>query len=177
MSRTRTTESAKSRQTAQENEDAAARKAAREQANAEKAAERARAKEDREAKRKAEAEARQKEREERAAAKERAKAEAERDLLESGALIRTDAAEFHEVVREETPTVEQRANDCLAYLKENATETPILGRDLADEFGGGWPQWLSFFAMLKALGLVREYRSRTGTQGGSGIAYLYIGDK
>lgn len=101
---------------------------------------------------------------------------AKQELIDSGKLIETDGAEYHLVERDETPTVEQRAIDALAYLRENATEKPVRGKDLQDEFGGGWPQWLSFFAMLKAAGLVREYRMRTGARGGGGISYLYIGD-
>lgn len=121
---------------------------------------------------------------EREAAKEaarQAKIEAARaakqELLDSGKLIEDGEAEYHLIEREETPTVEQRAMNALEYLQEHGREVPVLGKTLQKEFGGGWPQWLSFFSMLKACGLVREYRMRTGERGGGGVSYLYVGDE
>lgn len=99
---------------------------------------------------------------------------ARKALVKSGALIEDGDAEFHVVERDgDTPAVEERAGEVLKRLQKS--KTPVLGRDLMNELGGGWPQYLSFFSLLKQQGLVREYRKRTGERGGSGVAYLWIG--
>ncbi len=137
-----------------------------------KAAE-AKAKRDADAKAKREAkEAATEAREAKKAEKEELATKERQAQIDSGALIENGDTEFHLVVRDETPTVEGRAQEVLDRLQ--ASDTPVNGSALRDELGGGWPQYLSFFAMLKSLGLVREYRSRTGERGGSGVAYLWI---
>lgn len=140
------------------------------------AAEKQAAKEAKNADRKAKKEAAEKEKAEKKQAKAHAALEARKALVESGDLIENDGTEFHRVTRDESPTVETRATEVIAKLKSDGRTLPIAGKALQDEFDGGWPQYLSFFAMLKSLGLVREYRSRTGERGGSGVAYLWIGD-
>lgn len=98
--------------------------------------------------------------------------QAERDkLIESGQLIVNGDAEFHRT-EGETGDVEKRAEQVLKALK--ASKTPVVGRDLQEKFGGGWPQYLSFFSLLKAQGLVIEYRRRTGERGGAGVSYLHV---
>jgi colicin import membrane protein len=168
-SKTRTrkpTASAKSKQTADEKKAAAAKKAeAEEAAKAKREAKAAEAK--------AKKEAAQKERDEKRAAKEKEASEAHAAAIESGALIIDGSTEYHAVEREEDLTVETRAAEVVKALKDS--KTPVSGKALQEQFDGGWPQYLSFFAMLKSLELVREYRSRTGERGGSGVAYLWIG--
>jgi hypothetical protein len=160
----------------QEKEKAAAKAKAEEAAKAKAEAAEARkaAQAEKAAEKKAEAEKKAKEREEAKAAKEREAGEARQALIDSGALIVDGSTEYHAITREEDLTVETRAASIVNTLK--ASKTPVAGKDLQDENGGGWPQYLSFFAMLKSLGLVREYRSRTGERGGSGVAYLWIGE-
>jgi len=179
MSRTQTAQrqSRKAEQTEAENRAAADRKAAREAERKAKAEARAKAKAERDAARRAEREQAAKAREEAKAAREQEKIKAKQELIDSGKLIERDGVTFTVVERDSPLEVESRAGEAVEYLKANGTVTPVVGRDLADELGGGWPQWLSFFAMLKALGLVREYRSKTGERGGAGISYLWIGDK
>lgn len=135
-----------------------------------KAAERKAAKEEvKEAKRKERAEARAAKDQEKKAAKQ-----AELDkLIKDGKLIQDGTIEYHKVEKEEAGTVENRAAAILSDLR-SATSVPILGRDLMNKHGGGWPQYLAIFAMLKALGYVVEYRSRGGDRGQSGVAYLWV---
>lgn len=169
------TESKKAQQQAKEQETAAAKAA---EAKAEKEAAEKHKREAREAKqaeKKAEAEQKAKERQAAKEAKEKEAEEARAALIDSGALIVDGSTEYHAVTREDDLTVETRAASIVEALK--ASDTPVSGKSLQDDNGGGWPQYLSFFAMLKSLGLVREYRSRTGERGGSGVAYLWIGSK
>jgi hypothetical protein len=101
---------------------------------------------------------------------EKAKAKERQDLIDSGALIVNGDFEYHLVNRDDSLTVEDRAAAVVKALV--ASKTPVAGAELRDEHGGGWPQYLSFFAMLKSMGLVTEYRRRGGTRGSSGVAYL-----
>lgn len=144
---------------------AAAKRKAKETDNAKaKAAEAAAAKA-------AKAEESKKAREAKKAEAEQAKVAEREALIDSGALIVDGDVEYHAVDRDELLTVESRAKGIIDTLK--ASDVPVSGKDLQDEFGGGWPQYLSIFATLKVLDLVTEYRSRTGERGGSGVAYKY----
>lgn len=120
-----------------------------------------------------------KQREEEAAAKKAAKEEAKaterKELIDSGKLIEDGDYEFHLVEKDERGTVEDRAEEVINALK--ASKVPVVGRELMEKHGGGWPQFLSFFSLLKVQGLVKEYRRRGGERGTSGVAYLWVGDK
>lgn len=115
--------------------------------------------------------AREEEREAKKAAKEEAKTKERAEAIKSGALIEDGDFEFHRVEREDKQTVEERAETVLERLK--ASKTPVVGKELMEELGGGWPQYLSFFSLLKVQGLVVEYRRRGGERGSSGVAYLW----
>lgn len=115
--------------------------------------------------------AREAEREAKKAAKEEAKTKERDDAIASGALIEDGDYEFHKVEKDETGTVEDRAAAVLKSLKDS--KVPVVGRELMEELGGGWPQFLSFFSLLKVQGLVIEYRRRGGERGTSGVAYLW----
>lgn len=115
--------------------------------------------------------AREEEREAKKAAKEEAKQKEREDAIKSGALIEDGDYEFHRVEKDEQGTVEERAEAVIEALK--GSKTPVVGRELMETHGGGWPQFLSFFAMLKVQGLVIEYRRRGGERGTSGVAYLW----
>lgn len=131
---------------------------------------------DEKAKKQAEEKAqREQEREAKKAAKEEAKVKERKELIDSGKLIEDGDFEFHLVEREDLQTVEERAQEVIKRLK--ASKVPVVGRELMDELGGGWPQFLSFFSLLKVTGQVKEYRRRGGERGTSGVAYLWIGDK
>lgn len=114
-----------------------------------------------------EQEARNKAREEAAAAKaaERAK------LVKSGDLIEGDGIEFVRSAKDEDGVVLTKAKDIIEALK--ASDVPVRKRDIAE------PNIMSvgIFATLKGLGLVEEFRARTGERGGSGVAYLWVGKK
>jgi hypothetical protein len=153
-----------------------AEKAAATERKAKEQAEKQAAKEAKAKEREAKKQAAEKDRAAKKEAKAHAALEARQALVESGDLIENDGTEFHRVTREDTPTVESRAVAVIAALQAKGRTVPVSGKALQDEFDGGWPQYLSFFAMLKSLGLVREYRSRTGERGGSGVAYLWIGE-
>lgn len=105
------------------------------------------------------------------AAREEEKAAKRKESLDSGALIEDGDYEFHKVEKDDTGTVEERATEVLKALKES--KVPVVGNELSEKLGGGWPQYLSFFAMLKSQGLVIEYRRRGGARGTSGVAYLW----
>jgi hypothetical protein len=113
----------------------------------------------------------QAEREAKAAAREEAKVAERQKLIDNGELIVNGDAEFHRT-DSETGEVEKRAEAVLKALK--SSKIPVVGKDLQEEFGGGWPQYLSFFSLLKAQGTVIEYRRRTGERGGAGVAYLHV---
>lgn len=114
---------------------------------------------------------REEEREAKKAAKEEAKAAERQEAIDSGALIEDGDFEFHKVDREDRQTVEERAATVVERLKES--KVPVVGKELMEELGGGWPQYLSFFSLLKVQGLVIEYRRRGGERGTSGVAYLW----
>lgn len=111
-----------------------------------------------------------------AAADKRAKEkEAERQVrIDSGSLIVNGDVEFHVVEDKKKAVVDERTARVVELLKK-ATKTPVLGKDIHanPEIGGAWPLLIPVFSTLKALGLVTEYRSRTGERGGSGVAYLW----
>lgn len=115
--------------------------------------------------------AREAEREAKKKEKEEAKAKERQDLIDSGALICDGDYEFHKVEKDEQGTVEERAEAVLEALK--SSKIPVVGRELMEKHGGGWPQFLSFFALLKVQGQVIEYRRRGGERGTSGVAYLW----
>jgi hypothetical protein len=162
----------------QKAKEAADKKAARDAEKAEKAKER-------EAEKKAKAEAKEKEQAEKAQEREAKKAAKEEEqtaqrqtLIDEGKLIEGEnGIEFHLVEKDDRGTVEDRAQSVVDALKAaQKSGIPVSGRQLSEEFGGGWPQYLSFFSLLKVQGLVREYRSRGGERGESGVCYLWIGD-
>jgi hypothetical protein len=111
-------------------------------------------------------------REAKRAAAEKARAQERQDAIKSGALIEGPGdVEFHRVEEKSKDTLDQRAVAVLAKLEK--TKTPIMGKDLQSEFGGGWPLYIPMFSVLKAQGLIVEYRRRTGERGGGGVAYLH----
>lgn len=145
---------------------------------------------EREAKRKAEKEAKEKEKEEAKAAKEEAKVKERQDKIDRGEIIfathdgdvvpASEAnGDFNGVTYVLTePKKEEVANRARSVIKdliEGATEVPMPGKELADEYGGGTVQWVAFYGMLRVLGYIRPYRFRTGERGESGLAYLWIG--
>lgn len=111
--------------------------------------------------------ARNKAREEAAAAKQ-----AERDAaIKAGDLIVGDGVEFTRSQKDEDGVVLTKAKDIVDALK--ASDVPVRKRDIAE------PNIMSvgIFAALKALGVVEEFRAKTGERGGSGVAYLWVGGK
>jgi hypothetical protein len=96
---------------------------------------------------------------------------AERDsAIKSGELVEGKGnIEFHRIDNGKPGSVEKRAAGVLKALR--ASDTPVAGKDLAKKLGGGWPQYLGMFSMLKAQGLITEYRQRSGERGGGGVAY------
>lgn len=105
------------------------------------------------------------------AKREEAKAAERQSLIDSGALIVDGDSEYHRTDGD-AGDVEKRAEAVLKALQ--SSKVPVVGRDLMNELGGGWPQYLSMFSLLKAQGLVIEYRRRTGERGGAGVAYLHV---
>lgn len=69
-------------------------------------------------------------------------------------------------------TLDKRAEKVLRKLEQ--AKRPVLGKELQKEFGGGWPLYIPMFSMLKAQGLIHEYRLRTGKRGGGKVAYLHV---
>lgn len=104
------------------------------------------------------------------AAKAKAAKKQQDAAIANGDLIIDGKREFVRVDGDGDGKVEKRAAAILKAL--DASKTPIPGAELRKKHGGGWPQYLSMFAMLKAQGLVIEFRVRTGERGGSGVAYL-----
>jgi membrane protein involved in colicin uptake len=128
----------------------------------------AQAKEKSDAAKRKEAEAKAKAQKREAAEKERA---AERQkAIDSGALVVNGEVEYHLVEGKDLGKLETRANDVLKALKNS--DTPLRKSDIA----GADITATGMFAMLKALGLVKTYRSRSGERGGSGVAYLWDGE-
>lgn len=120
-------------------------------------------------------EAKEKASEEKQEAKDKEVTETRQKLLDSGDLILHEDAEFYASVKDEEKdyTLDERAVVVLEDLK--ASKVPLMGKDLQDKHGGGWPLYIPMFSMLKAQGLIKEYRRRTGERGGGGKAYLYTG--
>lgn len=112
----------------------------------------------------AEAAARAEKREAAQAAKEKAR----KDAIEQGTLIVNGEVEYHLVTKDANGKLESRANDVLKALK--ASKTPLRKQEIA----GADITSTGMFAMLKALGLVTEYRARSGERGGSGVAYMWV---
>lgn len=165
-------------------------KAKREAEAKERKEQQEKAKAEREEKRKAEKEAKEREREEAKAAKEQAKVQERQDKIDRGEIIFADdegnLVEAGEVDSEwqgytyalaepKKEEVAQRARLVIQDLVDKAQEVPLPGKDLANEYGGGTVQWVSFFGMLRVLGMVKPYRFRTGMRGESGLAYLWVG--
>lgn len=136
-------------------EEAEAKKAAKEQEKKEKEEEREKAKKE----------------------KEEAKAKERQDLIDSGSLIVDGTTEFHLYAPDEDKdqALLERSANIVAKLK--ASKLPIMGKDLQEEFGGGYPLYIPVFTTLETLGLIKVYRRRTGERGGGGKAYLWVGDK
>lgn len=111
----------------------------------------------------------------REAAREEAKAAkvAEREqAIKDGDLIEgKGGVEFHRVTDKKKVTLDERAAAIVKDLQ--GSKTPLLGKDLHEKHGGVWGLYIPVFSTLKALGLVIEYRQRTGERGGSGVAYLW----
>lgn len=104
--------------------------------------------------------------------REQAKAAERKELIASGALIEgPNGVEFVRTDEKSRATLDDRAVKVLAELEKS--KTPVMGKDLQEKFGGGWPLYIPMFSMLKAQGLVVEYRRRTGERGGGGVAYLH----
>lgn len=118
---------------------------------------------------------------EREAAKEKARLEKEaqaakeyQDAIDSGDLIVVGDVEYRKIDRSAgRDKLGERAGEVIEILK--ASKTPVSGKALADRFGGGTVQWVAYFAILRQLGLVEVYRSRTGERGQSTQCYLWIG--
>lgn len=150
-------------------------KKAKEQEETKKAAEAKKA--EQEAKKKAEKEAKEKEAQEKREAKEKERAEARQKLIDDGDLIVDGETEFHlsKPDEEKDQVLDERATVIIAELKDS--KLPVMGKDLCDKHGGGYPLYIPIFSTLKSLGLIKEYRRRTGERGGGGKAYLWVGDK
>lgn len=129
----------------------------------------AKVKADAAAKREADAKAKAAEKEAARQEKADAKAKARADLIASGDLIEDGDAEYHVVTERKIGKLERDAAEALEALK--ASDVPLLKQELV----GASVTATGMFAMLKAQGLVKEYRKRTGERGGSGVAYLWIG--
>jgi hypothetical protein len=98
---------------------------------------------------------------------EEARAKARQEQIDSGALVVDGEVEFHKVEKDTQGKLETRAASVLEALK--ASKVPLRKSDIA----GADITATGMFAMLKAQGLVIEYRSRSGERGGSGVAYLW----
>jgi sRNA-binding protein len=151
--------SKKAEQDAKAKKDAEERKKAKEAAKAEEKAAKAAA------------------REEARAAKEKAKAEARQAAIDSGELIVDGDTEYRlvQVDEDRDATLDERSVQVIEELK--GSDLPVMGKDLQEKFGGGYPLYIPIFSTLKALGLIKEFRRRTGERGGGGKAYLWVGDK
>lgn len=124
----------------------------------------------------AEAKAKEEEREAKKVAKEEEKAAKHKEAIDSGKLIEgPDGEEFWESEKEEDKdyTLDERAVAVIEELK--GSKVPLMGKDIQEAHGGGYPLYIPMFSTLKALGLIKEYRRRTGERGGGGKAYLYVG--
>lgn len=111
-------------------------------------------------------------REQKRAEAEKARAAARKKAIADGQIIEGEGnVEFHRVENGSDGEVVKRAREVIKRLE--ASKTPVPGRKLMAELGGGWPQYLAIFSLLKAQGLVIEYRSRGGGRGTSGVAYLH----
>ena len=182
--RTRTRQAPSTKQTESDEsaETAAAQKAAKEAeakaAKEAKEAEKAAAKAAADAKKAEEKAAKEAEKEAARKAKEEEAAKERQALIDSGDLIEVEndgVTTTYTTAVAKKDAVAQRAADVIQVLKDRGTEVPVSGKELADQFGGGTVQWVSFFGMLRILGLVKVYRFRSGERGGSGLSYLWVG--
>lgn len=98
---------------------------------------------------------------------EKARAEERQAAIDNGTLIVVGETEFHLVEKDDLGKLETRAASVLKALKDS--DVPLRKSDIA----GADITATGMFAMLKALGLVKAYRSRSGERGGSGVAYLW----
>lgn len=112
-------------------------------------------------------ETRNKARAEAAAAREQER----KDAIKAGDLIVGKGVEFTRSQKDDDGVVLTKAKDIVDALK--ASDVPVKKRDIAE------PNIMSvgIFAALKALGVVEEFRAKTGERGGSGVAYLWVGKK
>lgn len=123
--------------------------------------------------------AKEEERAAKAAAKEEEKTAQRSEAIESGKLIvhpDDESVEFWESEKDEDKdyALDDRSEAVIATLK--ASKVPVMGKDILEEHGGGYPLYIPIFSTLKALGLVKEYRRRTGVRGGGGKAYMWVGE-
>ena len=102
---------------------------------------------------------------------EKARAAERQKAIDDGRLVVNGEVEYHLVEKDDLGKLETRANSVLKALK--TSDTPLRKADIA----GADITATGMFAMLKALGLVKTYRSRSGERGGSGVAYLWVGDE
>lgn len=129
------------------------------------------------AKKDEEKKAKEEEREAKKAAKEEEKVAVRKTAIDEGKLVEgPDGEEFWETEREDDKdyTLDDRAVAVLEELK--GSKVPLMGKDIQEKHGGGYPLYIPMFSMLKAQGLIKEYRRRTGVRGGGGKAYLYVGE-
>lgn len=160
--------------------DEKSKKAKQDEADKKAAEERKKAKaEEREAKKAAkEQEKKEKEeaREKAKAEKQEAKEKERQDAIDSGQLIVDGDTEFHLWTPDEDKdhTLIDRSNAVIEELK--GSKLPVMGKDLQEKLGGGYPLYIPIFTTLEALGLIKVYRRRTGIRGGGGKAYLWVGE-
>lgn len=168
-------ESKKAQQDKADKEAAEARKKAKAEEKAQKEKER---KEEAEAKKAAkEEEKREKEeaREKAKKEKEEAKAKARQEEIDSGNLIVDGDTEFRLHVPDDDKDNALLERSAKVIDKLKGSKLPVMGKDLQEEFGGGYPLYIPIFTTLESLGLIKTYRRRTGERGGGGKAYLWVG--
>lgn len=124
--------------------------------------------------------AKEEEREAKKVAKEEEKTAKRQEALDAGTLIvhpDDEDVEFWESEKDEDKdyTLDERAVAVLEELK--TSKVPLMGKDIQEAHGGGYPLYIPMFSMLKAQGLIKEYRRRTGERGGGGKAYFWVGPR
>lgn len=99
-------------------------------------------------------------------------AEAERQAeIKAGKLFAADdGTEFRLTEKDEDGVVLTKAKNIIEALQASP-DMPVRKREIAE------PNIMSvgIFAALKAMGVVEEFRARSGERGGSGVAYRWVG--
>lgn len=94
------------------------------------------------------------------------------EAIDRGTLVVVGDTEFTAVENKDKVVLDKRAADVIATLQKS--NKPVLKKDLQEKFGGPAALYIPIFSTLKALGHIEEFRAKTGSRGGSGVAYLWV---